>query len=129
MPSVSTSLFSNEKSKIEQSESPEGGLLIKFTGTIDHPNPGEFMDPLLEKVHTDALAQQASEVVADFSELGFLNSSGIKSLIKWVMKQMELSADQRYPIKFLYSTKVTWQQTSLKAITVMARGLVTIQPV
>ena len=65
-----------------------------------------------------------------FTDLQFCNSSGIKALINWVMKQMEMGpADQPYPVKFLYSKKVTWQQTSLKAITFLARGIVTAEPV
>jgi len=50
-------------------------------------------------------------------------------LINWVMKQMEMPADSPLPRQFLYSKKVTWQQTSLKAITFLARGIVTADPV
>ena len=114
---------------IDIQDGAEGTLVLKFKGNIDQSNPGEFMDPLLDQVHDRVLANKTPSVVADFTDLQFCNSSGIKALINWVMKQMEMPADSRYPVKFLYSKKVTWQQTSLKAITFLARGIVTADPV
>lgn len=114
---------------IELTETPERGLLLRFRGTIEQANPGEFLDPLLDKIHQAALDRKDTLVTADFTEFGFLNSSGIKSLIKWVMKQMYLSDESRYGIKFLYSSQVTWQATSLRAITNLSRGTVVAEPV
>lgn len=114
---------------IELTETPERGLLLRFRGTIEQANPGEFLDPLLDKIHQAALDRKDTLVTADFTEFGFLNSSGIKSLIKWVMKQMYLSDESRYGIKFLYSSKVTWQATSLNAISNLSRGTVVAEPV
>jgi hypothetical protein len=114
---------------IDIQDGEAGALLLKFKGNIDQSNPGEFMDPLLDQVHDRVLANRVPSVIADFTDLQFCNSSGIKALINWVMKQMEMPPDSRYPVKFLYSKKVTWQQTSLKAITFLARGIVTAEPV
>jgi hypothetical protein len=121
--------YSTEKTAIKVMDGRDGGLVLKFSGTIDHVNPGEFIDPLLDQVHSQVMEKRIPQVEADFTELGFLNSSGIKSLIKWVMKQTTLSEDRRYPIRFVYSSKVTWQQTSLKAITHLAKGTVVADPV
>jgi hypothetical protein len=114
---------------IELCEASHNGLVLRFRGTIEQANPGEFLDPLLDQIHQEALRRGRTLVTADFTQLGFLNSSGIKSLIKWVMKQMYLGEDTRYGIKFLYSSRITWQVTSLKAITNLSRGTVLAEPV
>ncbi|MEB3197737.1 MAG: hypothetical protein VKP62_11090 [Candidatus Sericytochromatia bacterium] len=101
-------------------ESPEDNPLVRFSGRIDDADPGAFMDPALEGIHLQLVALGVREVSADFTELSFLNSSGIKSLIKWIMRQTELDEEQKYRIKFVYSSRVTWQQTSLKALTYLA---------
>ena len=105
-------------------------VTVKFRGTIEHPAPGEFLDPLLATVHDRAVAAKIPNVDADFSGLDFLNSSGIKALIKWVMKSTEarLGGSNCYKLRLLYSSKVTWQQASLKAITFLTKGCVVAEP-
>lgn len=116
--------FATDKTKIMVSDGQDGRLILKFIGTIDHTNPGEFLDPLLDKVHTQAVARSIPQVEADITELEFLNSNGIKSVIKWVMRHMELTEGARYGLKVTYSRKITWQQTCLKAINHLAKGSV-----
>ncbi|MEB3284342.1 MAG: hypothetical protein VKN33_03535 [Candidatus Sericytochromatia bacterium] len=103
-------------------------VTVAFIGRIDDVDPGSFMDPALQSIHDQILAAGLSEIAADFTELTFLNSSGIKSLIKWIMRQTELDDDQKYKIKLLYSSRVTWQQTSLKALTFLAPKTVSTVP-
>jgi anti-anti-sigma regulatory factor len=79
----------NGSTTIDVLDGPEGALLLKFKGSIDQTNPGEFMDPMLDRVHERVLANKVPHVIADFTELQFCNSSGIKALINWVMKQMD----------------------------------------
>jgi hypothetical protein len=105
------------------------GVQVRFSGIIEDANPGLFMDPLLDGVHAQVVAQKLPTVVVDLAKLGFLNSSGIKSLIKWVTKRTQLPEAERYAIQLNYSDGVTWQLTSLKAITYLGKGGVTLQPV
>lgn len=114
---------------LDVQEGAEGALVLTFKGNIDLADPGEVMDPLLNDLHEHVLQNGIPLVVADFTQLQFCNSSGIKALITWVMRQMELPVDSRYPVKFLYTKSVTWQQTSLKAITLLAKGVVTAEAV
>jgi|GEM_PF-813919 len=124
MNQLGISPYTTDKTQITVHEGPDGGLVVKFVGTIDHTNPGEFLDPLLDRVHTQALEHQFRQVEADITELEFLNSNGIKSVIKWVMRHMELNERVRYGLKVTYSRKITWQQTCLKAINHLAKGSV-----
>ncbi|MBM3268646.1 MAG: hypothetical protein FJZ01_13455 [Candidatus Sericytochromatia bacterium] len=106
-------------------------VTVKFRGTIEHPAPGEFLDPLLDSIHTKAVAVRVSNVDADFSGLDFLNSSGIKAILKWVMRSTEtnLGTNPSYQLRLLYSSRVTWQQASLKAITFLTKGTVVAEPI
>ena len=81
--------FKSEKVQIGV-EDGEAVMTIRFKGKIDDADPGIFMDPALEEIHQQIVANGLREVSADFTELSFLNSSGIKSLIKWIMRQTEL---------------------------------------
>lgn len=118
----------NDKVKITV-EDRENRMLVRFSGHIDVADPGAFLDPALAEIHAEIVAQKLNQVEADFTELAFLNSSGIKCLIKWIMRQTELPEAQRYQIRFLYSARITWQQTSLKALTYLAPQTVVATPV
>lgn len=120
--------FKNESVQIAVEER-EGAMVLRFSGNIDHPMPGEFLDPALEAIHQHIVKNAFPEVDADFTALSFLNSSGIKCLIKWIMRQTELPESQKYRIRFLYSSRITWQQTSLKALTYLAPKTVVAVPV
>ncbi len=122
--------FTQDAFMIRVVDGSEGTVVVKFSGTLEHPSPGEFLDPILLTVHERAVACRLDHVDADFSGLDFLNSSGIKSLIKWVMKAVEASRPGQdcYRLRLLYSSKVTWQQASLKAITFLTKGQVVAEP-
>ena len=122
-------LYQEGEIRIELTTDQAAGLVVKFSGVIDHLNPGEFLDPLLLQIHEAAPRQQAPLVAADLSGLSFLNSSGIKSFVKWIMTQLKLEAAQRYRIEFHYSPAVTWQQSTLKALVVLSRNTITLQEV
>lgn len=111
--------FKSDKAELTVEEH-DGTLVIRFTGNIDVSDPGKFLDPALEQIHRQVLESKFGEVDADFQQLAILNSSGIKSLIKWIMLQTEVPEEQKYRIRFLYSSRITWQQTSLKALTYLA---------
>jgi hypothetical protein len=105
---------------------PDGMVELTFAGAIEHPNPGIFLDPLFLDLHTRLLELRVPALRVDFTELAFLNSSGIKALIKWIMRVTDLPAAERYAIEFVYSSEITWQYASLKAITLLSRGAVRV---
>lgn len=119
-------VFENGQTSIEIDVSPAPGPQLKMRGVIDQPNPGEFLDPLLSKLHEQALERRVPQVSADVSELMFLNSSGIKSLVKWILENQR-SQPNAYRIRFLYAPSVTWQKTSLSALAMLSKELVAIE--
>ena len=102
------------------------GIKLKFNGEIDMEDPGLVLDPLFDKVHSGAQKNNFEDVIVDFQELNFLNSSGIKALAKWVMKLSELPDDKKYKIKVSHNKDITWQVTSLPTLTYLVVGAVEI---
>jgi hypothetical protein len=103
------------------------GVTIKFTGDIDMEDPSIILDPLFEKIHDGVLENNLKEVIADFKELTFLNSSGIKAVAKWIMKLSEVDDNQKYIIKIVHNKDITWQVTSLPTLTFLVPGAVQVE--
>jgi hypothetical protein len=118
--------ISDERITIDVIDLP-GGLGITFAGDIDMEDPGIILDPLFEKVHEGMISQGMKEVCADFTDLNFLNSSGIKSVAKWIMKLSDLEGDAKYLIKIRHNKDITWQVTSLPTLTFLVPGGVKIE--
>ena len=117
---------SEERIKIDILDSP-GGVVIKFTGDIDMEDPSIILDPLFEKLHNGVLQNNFREVTADFRDLNFLNSSGIKAVAKWIMKLSEVDDTQKYIIKIVHNKDITWQVTSLPTLTFLVPGAVQVE--
>jgi len=117
---------SEERIMIDVLDSP-AGLTVKFTGDIDMEDPSIILDPLFEKIHNGILENRFKEVIADFRELNFLNSSGIKAVAKWIMKLSEVDDSQKYIIKIIHNKDITWQVTSLPTLTFLVPGAVQVE--
>jgi hypothetical protein len=105
------------KFKIEAS-----GNELKFSGCIDLQDPEPVITPFFNKIHQKILNENIKEVSLNFKELTFLNSSGIKTITKWIMKIPPLPDNKKYKLKLLYSEEITWQRTSLMILTYLAPG-------
>jgi len=113
--------INQDKVRVDVTDSAEG-LSVKFVGDIDMEDPSVVFDPLFAKLHEGMVAHKIPFVVADFKELTFLNSSGIKAVAKWIMKLAMLPADQKYQIRIAHNKAVTWQVTSLPTLTFLVPG-------
>ena len=98
------------------------GNTIKFSGCIDLQDPEPIITPFFNKIHDQIIKLDIKEVNLDFKELSFLNSSGIKTITKWIMKITILPENKKYKMKLLYSEDITWQRTSLMILTYLAPG-------
>lgn len=115
-----------DKVKIEVVDNAEG-LTAKFAGDIDMEDPSIILDPLFEKIHQGMVSKKVPFVVADFTALTFLNSSGIKAIAKWIMKLAMLPPDQKYQIRIAHNKAITWQVTSLPTLTFLVPGAVKVE--
>lgn len=118
--------IAQDKIKINVDDTANG-IAVRFVGDIDMEDPSIVLDPLFEKIHSSVVIQKIPEVQADFQNLNFLNSSGIKAVAKWIMKLAMLPAEKKYSIKILHNKAITWQVTSLPTLTFLVPGAVKIE--
>jgi hypothetical protein len=85
------------------------------------------LDDFLVKLHETAQAQKVAEVVMDFRNLKFMNSSCLKGLVTWICAVQGLPAESQYRIVLVSSPEMHWQRRSLRALSCLAMELVTIQ--
>ncbi len=115
-----------EKATVELSDI-SNGMKVTFSGDIDVQNPEPIFVPFFEQIHNKVLENSIKYVELDFSKLTFLNSSGIKTLIKWITKVTPLPIEKKYRFKIVANSEITWQETSLKMLSMLAPGLIEIQ--
>ncbi len=115
-----------EKATVEVDEIVNG-VRVVFNGDIDVQNPEPLFIPFFESIHNAVLDASIKTVELDFMGLTFLNSSGIKTLIKWITKVTPLPQDKKYRFKIFANSKITWQETSLKMLSMLAPGLIEIE--
>ncbi|MBN2443372.1 MAG: hypothetical protein JXJ04_18570 [Spirochaetales bacterium] len=84
------------------------GDTIIIKGEINQENPEHFLTPFFTKV----IGQMAGDIILDLKELEFLNSSGIKPLIQFLMKR-----NKQWRVKIKTNPFSSWQRTSLKILT------------
>jgi hypothetical protein len=93
-----------------------GGTRVHFRGTISTPNPASVLNPFVDGVHALLVQASAREVLVDFTELEFCNSSGFKSFVHWLQLIQKQPAAKRYKLKFVSNPARKWQRTSLLAL-------------
>jgi hypothetical protein len=89
------------------------GDTIYVAGEIDQLSPRDFMAGFLEIVHNMALGEKLALVRVDVTELAFLNSSGIKEFLSWILRRNRIPPEKKYRINFLFDPTVSWQPITL----------------
>jgi hypothetical protein len=89
------------------------GETVFVAGEIDQLSPRDFMAGFLEIVHNMVLSESLPEVKVDVTGLCFLNSSGIKEFLSWILRRNRIPADKKYRINFLFDPTVAWQPITL----------------
>jgi hypothetical protein len=100
---------------------------MKIVGDIDMENPGESLKPFFNKLHDGLVAGTFAQINVDFQNLAFMNSSGIKELVQWIMKVN--GATHKYKIVLTYSSAITWQGSSLPVLHKLHPEIVSVQAV
>ncbi len=109
--------FNQNDLKIEVKDGNNGKLNIFFIGRIYMLNPSEIVGPYLEKLHKHMVDKGIKQVSVNFAGLHLLNSSGLKTIIRWFKLNEKLNDDKKYYIDLYYDEKVDWQETSLAMLT------------
>ncbi len=101
-------------------------IAIEFSGEIDMQDPETLLLPFFEKIHNKILELNLKEICLNFEKLNFLNSSGIKALIKWIQLVLLLPSEKKYTFKIYASSKIPWQINSLKLLSILSSTLIQV---
>lgn len=84
------------------------------------------IDTFLEEADSKAIAAGVKEVVVDFRELVFMNSSCLKALVTWLGKVQDRPVNERYAVRFVREPAAHWQKRSFNALVAFASEVLTI---
>lgn len=99
---------------------------LKMAGTADL-NVKVQLDRFINSVHDEAVRVSAEEVVVDLRQLEFMNSSCLKTFVRWISTVQNLATGTGYRITFLSSPAMYWQRRSLHALACLATNLVSVR--
>ena len=89
-----------------------------FEGKIDSANPDVFLTPFFDKI----MEQMGEQVKFDVTRLFFLNSSGIKCIVRFIVNK---NPDAK--VIFITDKEKTWQRTSLSIIQTLDKKNISIE--
>lgn len=105
------------------------GNWIFVKGEIDPTSPRDFIAAFFELVHNMAVGENLSELHIDVTRLSFLNSSGIKEFLSWILRRNRLAHGKKYCMNFVYDPTVTWQPITLARLRDLDPDAITLTPI
>ncbi len=103
-----------------------GVLRVTLSGNVDMRDPGEVFNPFWKNVDAEAAKGTLGKVEVDLRSVGFMNSSGILTLVRWVMRLIARTEAAPYKVVFRYDPNVTWQRTNVPVLARLAPESVTL---
>ena len=96
-------------------------LTLTMSGCVDARDPGVVFDPYWAMVDDVVRRDGITEVELDICDLEFMNSSGILTLVRWLMKVKDQPA---YAIVIRHDRELTWQKSSVPVLAKLAPTVV-----
>lgn len=83
----------------------------------------------LDELFADVFAAShgCREVVVDITELEYMNSSSLKSLLTWIVRVRDLPEPQRHKIRILSNPELHWQRRSLHSLVSMCGDILEVE--
>jgi hypothetical protein len=101
-------------------------VTVRFSGSADTRSMGA-LDLMLSRLHAEATRTSVEEVMIDFREFEFMNSSCFKAFVTWVNKLQETEPDKQYRVCIRSDATKHWQKRSLSALRCFAADLIRIE--
>jgi hypothetical protein len=87
----------------------------------------EEMRKFLDALHEAVRGARATEVLFEFAELYFMNSSCLSLLLRFINGVVNLPTPERYRIRLKSNPNLRWQRKSLAALHAYARDVVGLE--
>jgi len=97
--------------------------LINFIGTIEIKSLNDNFKEYIQKIHEYILNKNFKDIKIDFTKLIFMNSSGIKVIVEWLLKLEELPEEKKYKVLFIYDPKILWQESTINTLLFLNENL------
>ncbi|HNZ27014.1 MAG TPA: hypothetical protein PLG34_10780 [Spirochaetota bacterium] len=104
----------------------DGGIRVAFIGNIDSQDPDSSLMPFFDRINSKIIENDIKQIELDFLKLNFMNSSGIKVIVKWAQLSLILPEHKSYKFRILANSRVSWQVNSLKFLTMLYPDLIEI---
>jgi hypothetical protein len=118
--------FKHRKIQIEIHDIDDG-VRLHFVGDIDPENSFSPLNTFFDHFHEKAIKSDIEQVEVDFRDLIFINSSGFRTFIKWIMRITQLPEEKKYKLKIIYSKEKKWMERGLNVLMYLAPGLVNLE--
>jgi hypothetical protein len=103
-------------------------VTVIFDGSIDIQEPQYVLEDYFNLIHTKMIEKGLKTVYCDFNKLHYINSSGIKCLLKWILKNYQgLDQNQKYAYIFIIDDNMKWQADGIGFLKKIAPELISIQ--
>lgn len=100
-----------------------GVLRVAMSGSVEARDPGELFDPYWNDLDEALRREGVKHVELDLSGLDFMNSSGIMTLVRWMLK---VKAQPAYEIVVRHDRNLTWQKTNVPVLAKLAPAVVRV---
>ncbi|OHD08628.1 MAG: hypothetical protein A2086_16420 [Spirochaetes bacterium GWD1_27_9] len=101
--------------------------IVHLSGIVDQRNPQEFLNIFFNRIKEEVSQEKLNEISFDITNLNFLNSSGLKALLNWIIALSKLKKEDKFKIVFLCSKEILWQKRSLMPLSLIAPDIVILK--
>jgi hypothetical protein len=101
------------------------GTIFSIAGSVNISNPAEVLEPYILKLHNQLVDEGIKRITLDLTRLAFLNSSGIREIVNWILLVNALPSEKRYAVHIKYNSKYLWQESSTSTFVYLNPDLIT----
>ena len=109
-----------------QAERRGESILVSLSGNADM-DIHERLKRLLHELHTTAKAMRSTEVVFQFQELYFMNSSCMSLLLRFINDIVSSRPAEQFKVRLRANPEQRWQRKSFDAMQAYAPELVSVE--
>jgi hypothetical protein len=100
-------------------------LRIVMGGSLESRDPRASFDPYWTALDDAIRRERVARVVLDIRGLEYMNSSGILTLARWLMK---VTSHAAYQVVIEHDPDLTWQHSNVPVLAKLAPAVVHVDP-
>jgi hypothetical protein len=103
-------------------------VTLAFHGSIELQEPHQVLDQYFKDVHQKIIECGLAEIYCDFNGLSYINSSGIKCLLQWILKNYrDSNTEHKYSFIFIIDEDSKWQTDGIGFLKKIAPDIISIR--